>query len=279
MTILVFGASSQIGCYALPALAARHENVVAVSRGAHASTSELTWLDGYLPRNVPHVQNVSAILCFGPLQLLAEWLGTAQLPLAPRVIAISSMSAETKRESEVPEERALSQLIRDGEQALASVCERHGCAWTILRPTLVYGIGMDKTLTPIAQRAMRWRVFPLPQGRGLRQPVHAQDLATAALAALEKPEAAGKILSIGGGERLSVGGMFARVRNSLSVATLPLPLPAWLLRLARRGITRLRGPLSRLDADLIADNSELTRVLGVVPRPFRPDSDCWRAPL
>jgi nucleoside-diphosphate-sugar epimerase len=125
---------------------------------------------------------------------------------------------------------------------------------------------------------MRTRVFPLPQGRGLRQPVHAQDLAGAALAALDNTAAAGKILAIGGGEQLPVSDMFARVRHSLPVDTLPLPLPAWLLRLGRHSVGKLRGPLSRLEANLVADNTEMTRLLGVQPRPFRPDADCWRAP-
>lgn len=279
MTVLVFGGSSQIGQYLLPLLAARDEPVVAVSRTSHAATDGVTWLSGQLPDAVPKVDDVSAIVSFGPLNWFAKWLSTATLPHAPRVIAVSSMSAESKRVSEVSVERDLSQLIRDSETALAEACARHGSAWTVLRPTLIYGAGMDKSLTPVAQRAMRLKVFPLPAASGMRQPVHAQDLAHAALAALDKPASAGKILAIGGGEQLTVGELFARVRHSLPVDTLPLPLPAWLLGLARRSIAGLRGPLSRLEADLVADNTEMTRLLGVQPRPFRPDADCWRCRL
>ncbi|RUL62379.1 NAD-dependent epimerase/dehydratase family protein [Dyella dinghuensis] len=279
MTVLVFGASSQVGHFLLPMLGTRGENVVAISRSARSPQENATWMTGHLPDNMPRVDGISAIFCFGPLQSLAAWLNSVALPLAPRVIVTSSMSAETKRESEVPAERAMSQLLRDSEQAFADACARHGSEWTVLRPTLVYGIGLDKSLTPIAQRAMRLRVFPLPNGRGVRQPVHAQDLASAALAALETPASSGKILPIGGGERLPVGEMFARVRRSLPVDTLPIPLPAWSLRVARHGVARLRGPLSRLDADLIADNTQVTQLLGVHPRPFRPDAECWRAPV
>lgn len=279
MTVLVFGGSSQIGKYLLPLLAARDEPVVALSRTAHASSDGVTWLSGQLPDAVPEVDDVSAIVSLGPLNWFAKWLSAATLPHAPRVIAVSSMSAESKRASAVSVERDLSQLIRDSEAGLAEACARHGSAWTVLRPTLIYGAGMDKSLTPIAQRAMRWKVFPLPAAGGMRQPVHAQDLAYAALAALDKPASAGKILAIGGGERLTVGELFARVRHSLPVDTLPLPLPAWLLSLARRSVASLRGPLSRLEADLIADNTEMTRLLGVQPRPFRPDADCWRRRL
>ncbi|GLQ95828.1 SDR family oxidoreductase [Dyella mobilis] len=276
MTVLVFGGSSQIGHYLLPLLAARGESVVAVSRAARSPSPGIAWLPGQLPSQVPALAGVSAVFSFGPLQPFADWLRDVELPHAPRVIATSSMSAETKRDSEVPAERAISQQLRDGENALASACAQHGSDWTVLRPTLVYGAGLDKSLTPIARRAMRTRVFPLPAGRGMRQPVHAQDLALAALAALDTSTAASKILSIGGGERLSAGEMFARVRRSLPVDTLPIPIPAWCLRLARRGVGRLRGPLSRLEADLIADNAEVMQLLGVNPRPFRPDVECWQ---
>ncbi|MFC5435954.1 SDR family oxidoreductase [Rhodanobacter umsongensis] len=278
MTVLVFGGSSQIGHFLLPRLLATGEQVLALSRYPRPPLAGVTWVVGALPANVPILPPVSAIISFGPLPGLAEWLARAALGNAPRVVAISSMSAETKRDSRVPAERGISQQLRDGEKALAAACARHGCAWTVLRPTLVYGAGLDKSLTPIARRALRLRLFPLPSARGLRQPVHADDIAQAVMAALECPAAAGCILPIGGGERLAAREMFARVRRSLARSTMPLPLPAWLLRLGQHALPPLRGPLSRLHADLVADNGELQRLLGVHPRPFRPDSTMWTPP-
>lgn len=275
MTVLVFGGSGQIGHFLLPRLLACGEPVVALSRYAQPAQPELTWLQGHLPDAVPALPPLSAILSFGPLQPFVDWLANTPLVDAPRVIAISSMSAETKRDSSVPSERATSQQLRASEAALAAACDHQSCAWTVLRPTLIYGAGMDKSLTPIARRAMRTRLFPLPRGGGLRQPVHADDIAQAMLAALDCPAAAGRILPMGGGERLSAGEMFARVHRSLPQTTLSVPLPAWLLRLGRHALPRLRGPLSRLNADLIADNDELRRLLGINPRPFRPEPAVW----
>ncbi|MGP1665776.1 MAG: NAD-dependent epimerase/dehydratase family protein [Rhodanobacter sp.] len=278
MTILVVGGSSQIGHFLLPRLLASGEQVVALSRQAHPAQDGLSWLPGHLPEAMPALPRLSAVISFGPLQALADWLAQASLSGSPRVIATSSMSAESKRDSAVPAERSLSKQLRDGETALASACARHGCAWTVLRPTLIYGAGLDKSLTPIARRAMRLRVFPLPRGHGLRQPVHADDIAQAVLAALEQPAAAGRILSIGGGSRLRAGEMFAQVRRSLPVQTLPVALPAWSLRLARHLLPRWRGPLDRLAADLVADNSELHQLLGIHPRSFAPDASMWSPP-
>lgn len=277
MTVLVFGASSQIGRFLLPRLHARGEHVLALSRKPRADEAGVTWLQGRLPKDVSLPECPSAVISFGPLLSFAQWLETAELAPSTRIIATSSMSAETKQVSDVPAERAISQSLRDGEAALAAVSERIGALWTVFRPTLIYGAGLDKSLTPIARRAMRLRVFPLPAGRGLRQPVHADDIAAAVVAALDHPEVAGRVLPLGGGERLTAGEMFSRVQQSLPVATLPIPVPAWLLRAGRHAVPRLRGPLTRLEADLVADNSQLQRLLGVSPRPFRPDAACWKA--
>lgn len=277
MAILVCGASSQIGHFLLPRLVASGEAVVALSRRPRAAQVGVTWMRGALPDAMPSLPPLSALISFGPLQAFADWLARTRPVDAPRVIATSSMSAQSKRDSIVPAERVLAQQLRDGEAALASACAASGCAWTVLRPTLVYGAGLDKSLTPIARRASRTHLFPLPAGRGLRQPIHADDLAQAVLAALDCPASAGRVLAIGGGERLPATTMFARVRDSLPVGTVPLPIPAWLLRCAH-AVPRLRGPLSRLDANLVADNTEIEHLLGIHPRPFQPDAAMWNPP-
>ena len=276
MTVLVFGASSQIGHFLLPRLQASGESVLAVSRTPRMPRSELNWLVGQLPDEVPAVPVVSAVLSCGPLQALADWLERTQLQHSPRIVALSSMSAEAKRDSRVSAERETSQQLQSGEAALARACDQRRYPWTVLRPTLIYGAGLDRSLTPIARRAMRTRIFPLPAGRGLRQPVHADDLAQAMLAAMECPAAAGRVLAIGGGERLPAVAMFARIRRSLPHASMPVPLPQWLLRCAGGLLPRWRGPLSRLQTDLVADNGEVQRLLGIQPRPFNPDADMWR---
>lgn len=277
MTTLVIGASSQIGRFLLPRLAARGEPVLALSRQPRIARDGVQWALGELPDALPPLPVLDAIVSFGPLDRLAAWLARAEVAGAPRVVATSSMSAQSKRESPVLAERALARRLCDGEAALAAACRQSGSAWTVLRPTLIYGAGLDRSLTPIARRALRTRVFPLPAGRGLRQPVHAEDIALAVLAALDRIDSAQKVIEIGGGERLRAGAMFARVRHSLPRMTMPVPLPAPLLRLAARMLPRWRGPLHRLDEDLVADNAELQRVLGVCPRAFQPDTGCWSA--
>lgn len=272
--VLVLGASSQIGFCLLPRLVQAGIQVMAISRRAQPALAGVAWYAGALPVPPAAVDAADSIICFAPLDALSIWLRAGGAPGLRRVVATSSMSAESKLASPVDAERALAQRLREGEAALAAVCAARGIAWSILRPTLVYGVARDRNLTPLARRAARWRVFGLPAGRGLRQPVHADDVAQACVRALDDG-AAGEIVPIGGGERLHASEMFARVRASLPFATLPLPVPAWAIALGARAPSLLRGPLSRLEQDLIADNTRLERRLGVRPRPFQPDRTCW----
>lgn len=271
--VLVCGASSQIGHFLLPGLVRAGVRVLALSRDPQPGIAGVTWLRGALP-HAPAMTGVTAVCSFAPLDALAAWIGSEAVPKPERVIATGSMSAESKQASPVAAERGISRRLRDGEAALREACERRGIAWTIFRPTLIYGAARDRSLTPLARHAMRWRVFGLPAGSGLRQPVHAEDIATAVMRALEG-RADRRVIQIGGGERLTAAEMFARVRRSLPVRTLPLPIPAPLIRIGARLVPAMRGPLTRLEQDLVADNSQLEHLLDVHPRGFAPDPSCW----
>ncbi|MET0289768.1 MAG: NAD(P)-dependent oxidoreductase [Pseudoxanthomonas sp.] len=275
MSLVLTGATSQIGHFLRPRLAQRQTQVTAISRKPQtAGLANETWLQtdlasGLIAATLPQAD---ALVSFGPLDNLGHWLDAqAQLPFK-RVIVTSSMSVLSKATSDDAVERALVARLQAGEAAVQQTCERLGIAWTILRPTLIYGAGLDKSLTPIARRAMRTRLFPIPMAQGLRQPVHADDIAQAVIAALEG-QADNLVVQVGGGERLPYHQMFRRVRDSLPVATLPVFVPHAALRALTRLKPGLRGPVSRLDVDLVADNTILRERLGVTPRAFLPSFD------
>jgi nucleoside-diphosphate-sugar epimerase len=276
MTVLVSGGTSQIGRFLLPRLVAAQLPVVALSRHAQAPQRGVDWQVGDM-RALPFPQEpLQAIVSFAPLDAWGDWLARQDTAPAAKIIVTSSMSVLTKQGSAQADEQALVALLQRGEHNLATQAERLGMQWTVLRPTLVYGAGVDRSLTPIVARARRTRLFPIPMAHGLRQPVHADDIAQAVMAALRSDAAAGQTLQIGGGERLDYQQMFQRVRASMGMFTLPVYLPGAALRLLAATVPRARGPVSRLGQDLVADNSALTQSLGVTPRAFQPTPATWR---
>ncbi|HXO99209.1 MAG TPA: NAD-dependent epimerase/dehydratase family protein [Luteibacter sp.] len=273
MKVFVIGASGQIGHFLLPRLADAGVDVLLLSR--RPVEGDPRWLLGGLPDQMPELPALDAVICLGPLDHLAPWLSATRLVGTPHIIATSSMSAETKRESDIPFERDLSRRLRDAETKTIATCASRGMPWTLFRPTMIYGAGVDKSLTPIVQTALRRHLFPIPAGRGQRQPVHADDIAAAIVAALASPFARGHTFPIGGGERMSAAEMFRRARRSAGGMTLPAPIPRFMLDLAVLISPAMRGPVQRLDNDLIADNRELERILGIHPRPFQPRPETW----
>jgi len=283
---LVFGATGAIGRFLLPRLLDAGHEIVAVSRVPRVShAARLQWVTGDLPDGYATPPACDAIFSLGPLDAFAQWLAASRIANRPRIVAIGSLSERTKRTSRDPAERALAERLATAERTLAAAAEARGSIATILRASLVWGAGLDRSLTPIAAFAQRWHVFPLaPGARGLRQPVHADDLA-GACAALAGMAATGGAYDVGGGERLTFSAMLSRVRASLPFATLPLPIP---IALARAGIGLARrlpafgaasaSALDRLGEDLVVDDAAAVADFGWNPRDFEPDASAWMPP-
>lgn len=277
-TALVFGGSGQVGAALLRHLREQGWRVWAVSRHPQASDDQLQWLRGEFDAMPALPDAVDAIFSTGPLQKFGQWYADATIR-CPRVVAFSSTSVEVKRDSVDRDERALMESLLQGE-ALVSACARdHGAAVTILRPTLVYGAGRDQSLSRIAAIARRSGFFVLPaHATGRRQPVHVQDLATAALAVIDAPAAGGRTYALPGGETLTyhdmVRRLFAIMRPSPRLITLPSPIFGGLVATAHV-FGRLRAMndamLARMRADLVFDSEPARRDFGYAPRGFVPD--------
>lgn len=284
--MLVFGASGQIGRYLVPHLLDGGHEVLAVSRSERAATRPgLRWINADLFAQVPELPGVDAILSLGPLDGCAQWLSRTQVQGQPRIVAFSSMSVASKRESEDPFERALAQSLQAGEDRLIHAAGQKSMGWTLLRPTLIYGAGMDRSLTPLARFGARTRLFPrLDFASGLRQPVHAEDLARICLVAAQSEAARDRRFDLGGGERLPFAQMLERTRRSLGKPVLGVPVPAGWAGLALR-VARLlprwraihAGALTRLQDDLLADDRAARALLGWSARQFKPDASTWRS--
>ena len=283
-TMLVFGASGQVGGAVMRRLPGARREILAVSRHARDGSPGITWLQGSLGEPPALPGAVDAVFSCGPLDAFARWYAGTGLR-ARQVVAFGSTSAETKSGSGDAAERALAQRLLHAERTVLETAAARGASATVLRPTLVYGVGRDANLTRIASLARRLGWFPLPRGAvGLRQPVHVDDLAAAALACLGNPAAAGKVYALPGGERLAYREMVARVLACLAPAPRLVELPPALFRVAT-GAARLAGRggglaavVERMGVDLVFDDAPARRDLAYSPRPFAPDAAMVTAP-
>lgn len=275
---LVFGGSGQIGERLLQRLVAQGWSVHAASRQTRTARHGVEWWQGDLAdAAMPPACDV--IFSCGPLDLFARWY--ARVPVAAsRVVAFGSTSLQVKQASSDPYERDLAQRLADAERSVFDACALRGAQATLLRPTLVYGAGRDLTVSRIAAMATRSGMFALPSNAtGLRQPVHVDDLADAALAVVDRAATHGARYALGGGERLAYMDMVQRVlaASPRRPRLLKVPSAAFALALrAAHAAGKLQGmnqaALQRMREDLVFDIAPAQRDFGYAPRGFAPSA-------
>jgi nucleoside-diphosphate-sugar epimerase len=283
-TALVFGASGQIGLPLLDLLRDDGWRVVAVSRDVHPDRPGLEWRRGDLSRDDDLPLRPDAMFCCGPLDLFAAWHVRTALR-TPRVIAFGSTSIDAKRGSADAGERELAERLRTAERTLFETAAARGEGATVLRPTLVYGRGRDRNLSRIAAIARRFGRIALPRdANGLRQPVHADDLARAAFLAHDARAAHGRAYALPGGETLPYREMVARVCAALEpparLHELPSPFFNALLAAAHAAGFALdfnEAAVQRMRSDLVFDDADARRDFGYAPRRFRPTAAMFAA--
>jgi nucleoside-diphosphate-sugar epimerase len=275
----LLGARSLVGQCVIPLLVKAKRDVIAFSRSSvhHNTEVGMTWrkLDA---NALSHAENVTIKdwFCVAPIWVLPEYFTLLEAYGARRVIVLSSTSRFTKDSSSDPEEQFISIRLADAETRVQAWAENLGVEWIILRPTLIYGLGRDKNIAEIARFIRRFSFFPLlGQAQGLRQPIHAADVATACVAALQVPTAANRTYDISGGETLTYREMVTRVFAALGLPARLVTVPLWAFRLAvavLRCLPRYRhwsaAMAERMNQDLVFDHADAARDLGFKPRGF-----------
>ncbi len=278
---LVLGARSIIAPYLVGRLRQEGFTVECIARATPEGRSETggdvrwTALDLRAPGDWTAPREC-AVFSLVPLWLLPRVL--PNLGAARQVVAFGSTSALVKAESADPGERALAERLRQAEGDLAAGCRSRDLPWTLLRPTLIYGGGRDRNISAIAAFIRRFGFFPVAApARGLRQPVHADDLAAAALAALGASAARDGAFDLPGGETLSYRRMVERIFAALGRSARILPLPPPVLAAAVAGGRRLglaeatAEAVRRMNRDLVFDDAAARASLGYAPRAFAPE--------
>ena len=173
---------------------------------------------------------------FGPIWLLAPFLEQLAAHHPERLsglcglIACSSSSALTKRFAANHVDRELAARLIGAEELLLTTSRDLQVPCRILRPTLIYGqVGPygDRNLCRLLQLMRRLPLLPLPSETGLRQPIHAVQLASVALTladqvahsgvdgAASEPHAMPELITLGGDERLSYTAMIKALQMAL----------------------------------------------------------------
>ncbi len=283
--IMVTGATSIIGEFLLPNLLDAGYEVHAVSRRpaeALPSNGKLIWhqADVSEPAQIPDV-GVQILIHLAPLWLLPPLLPVLNTLQLKRVIGFGSTSMFSKSHSAHATERKVAARLAEAEEAVRRFCSAAAIDWTIFRPTLVYDCVRDKNITRIASFIRRYGFFPLiGRAAGLRQPIHAADLAQTCMTVLFQPLTFNKAYNLSGGETLSYRQMVERIFSSLGKPAHFLIAPLWLYRLAIRAAMLLPGKqetttemATRMNVDLCFDHTEATGDFGFAPRAFSPEWD------
>jgi nucleoside-diphosphate-sugar epimerase len=281
---LVIGASGIVGSHIVRRLRLEGQRPIGLSRSVRQDTST-EWMQGDLadPQSISW-PDVDVIYCTASARLLADALPTIFTPSLKHVVLFTTSSISTKANSPDPEERAEIAAYARAEGDVTTCCDTLGVTWTVLRPTIIYDAGRDNNLTRIARLIARLGFFPLcGRGLGLRQPIHAEDCAIAAINAARSVRAENKIYDLPGGETITYREMIGRIfdgmqRRRLIVA---VPPPLWLgaFHLAQRYLPGIKAEMGvRMATDLTFDRSLAVADLDWHPRAFRPIFDGLAGP-
>jgi len=209
-----------------------------------------------------------------PIWLLAEHAGELAARGTRRLVCFSTTSVFGKADTRNTHELAVVEKVSAAEARIRAICEDKGIGLTILRPTLIYGAGADKTIAAAARFIERFGFYPVHgAAAGRRQPVHADDLAAAALAALDCDTAAGRSYALGGGETLAYRDMIGRIFDVLDrprriVRTPLLPVMLDVAGAVLPG-SELTGDVARrMNMDLDFDDGSAARDFCYAPRGF-----------
>lgn len=274
-SVVVTGASSQIGVFLLPLLAEAGFEVTAVSRAAPDASTGVAGGVRWISADTDPIPARYLVSC-GPLSLALRHVERGNE--LQKVVAFGTTSTQIKSASPDRAERETIAAIAGAESRLKARCRERDIDLVLIRPTLVYGCGLDENLSRLLRFGERRGFIPVSTcASGLRQPVHAEDLAGLALRALSADT--GPLLEgeAPGGSTLSYREMVEKTARCGVREIRVLPLPSFLMR-ALVGFAAAIGAapginpsmVDRQARDLVFDGSNFREALGWNPRPFEP---------
>ena len=283
--ILVSGASSIIGKSLIQRLQETGCSVIQLSRLSDDDDNRCQWdfstqsvSDTSLPKNIQDNGVVEAFVHCAPAWLLPSHLPDLVNIGVHRIIVFSSTSIEGKSNSNSQHDQGIVQLLKAAENEAWQHVQSEAINLSVFRPTMIYGYGYGENLAFIASMIQRFGFFPVVTGaKGLRKPVHADDLANAVCLALFNQDSFGKTYNLSGLEEFSYEQMIQRLFHALGkkprVVRLPLPVYRFLIKLVVKFMKIPINPsmADRMREDLNFDSDAAVRDFAYAPGKFLPN--------
>ena len=169
-------------------------------------------------------------------------------------------------------------MTPDVEAVIAgeSAVEQSGLAYTLLRPTMIYGPGDDRSISRLRAHLTRWHVMPIfGSGNRLVQPVYVSDVAQVVAGALRRSGAIGKAYNLAGAKAMPYGVMIDTLARLVGRAVMKVHIPQMLaIPLAFLGGRLISNfplrvdQMKRMNEDRSADISDAISELGFAPLSF-----------
>jgi len=281
-TVLVTGANGVVGmplCSRLTELGVEFKSISRSSKSGRnkTNTNALQWnLDEQANEDL--IKSLGAVVTLihcAPLWLLPKQLDTLRTLGLKRVVAFSSSSVISKNNSADASENELVKNLSNAEMDINAFCTNYDIALTIFRPSMIYGYSRDQNVTHLARFIRKYRCMMLVgDAKGLRQPVHANDLVDACLRAMDKPATYGNTYNLAGGQVMSyqemVGYIFKALKIKPRIVSIPLGIYRFALRLASitSKFSYTAEMANRMNQDLNYDCTDAIADFGYAPQAF-----------
>ncbi len=292
MKILVTGATGYVGAASADALArAGHDVVRGTRRPVSDPRSGETWLDhGDLASTIDWpslLAGYDAVVHCAGFASVPDGVSDARVAsinvAATTALAEGAARAGVKRfiymssalagkwasgNTNAPEGTDPASLYarskREAERRVEELASKHGMAWVILRPPMVYGPGCSGNFARLARMVQRGVPLPLASATAPKSFIAIGNLTSAVCAVVEHPAAEGQTFFVSDGATVSTALLIRLIASSLDRPARLVRVPEALLR----GLGRLAGKdreIASLFDAMPLDISPIREALGWTP--------------
>ena len=207
------GFSDEIRCLVQPGT----ETVALRDLDLHFYTGDLWQVEDIRPA----VQGVDTLVHIAGITMTPTLITLAQQEGIRRLIVVSTTGIYSRFNDLSRQYLAIEQMIFNS-----------GLAYTILRPTMIYGNQRDYNMHKLVVFLNRFPIFPVfGSGANLMQPVYVEDLARAVVQTLYEPKTSGKAYDLPGQEALSYSRIIDIIADLLAKRVckmhIPIKLALW----------------------------------------------------